>query len=170
MRYPFILFDWGDSIMRDSPNQTTPMYQWPTVELIDGAAEVLRALHSHRTICLATGAALSDESDIRRALDRVNVSSFFDKIYCFKNTGHKKPSAEFYLYILRDLRAVPSDVLMAGDSFENDVMAPKRVGISALWLNPNNAENKNGDLHGTIHFLRELVLFLNLPDDQPLGV
>jgi putative hydrolase of the HAD superfamily len=86
----------------------------------------------------------------------VNIDAYFHKIYCFKNAGCKKPSQEFYAHILRDLGANPSDVLMIGDSFENDVLGATRVGIRAVWLNRESEKNASGDLYSTIHSLREL--------------
>jgi putative hydrolase of the HAD superfamily len=151
------MFDWGDTVMKDLPDRTTPMYQWPKVEIVEGAEEVLRRLHPEATIILATSATLSDEADIRRALHRVNIDPYFHRIYCFRNTGYKKPSQEFYTHILRDLDAKPSDVLMIGDSFENDIRGANRVGIRAIWLNQKSEETKKGDLYCTIHALRELL-------------
>jgi putative hydrolase of the HAD superfamily len=157
MRYAFILFDWGDTIMRDFPQYTTPMAAWPRVEAVEGAEEVLRRLQPVVTLILATNAALSDEADIRRALDRVHLGVYFQKIYCLKNTGYQKPSPEFYTAILHDLGANPADALMVGDSFENDVLGANRVGIRAVWLNLKDAETKTGGLYQTIHALRELI-------------
>ncbi len=74
--------------------------------------------------------------------------------------GIKKISPEFYPYILRDLGADPSQVLMVGDNFDYDVLAPNRVGIHGVWLNQSSGENKTGDLYSTIHSLRELIPLL----------
>ena len=157
MRYAFILFDWGDTIMRDFPQFATPMAGWPRVEAVEGAEEVLRRLHPVARLILATNAALSDEADIRRALDRVNFAAYFHKIYCFKNTGYQKPAPEFYTAILHDLGANPAEALMVGDGLENDVLGANRVGIRAGWLNLKDAETRTGELYQTIHALRELI-------------
>jgi hypothetical protein len=69
LRYPTILFDWGDTVMRDDPASTVPMVQWQTVEVVAGIADVLAYLHSSgRRSILATSASISDESQIREAL------------------------------------------------------------------------------------------------------
>lgn len=161
MQYPFVMFDWGDTVMKDNPRLQTPMYQWPTVEAVDGAEEVLRAIHAHRTIIMATGADHSDEIDIRRALDRVGLNDAFDYIFCFKNTGLQKPSEAFYRRILHGLNARASDVLMVGDSFENDILRANRVGIAGVWLNTRDAQNRQGDRYRTIHCLRDLLMILD---------
>ncbi len=164
MRYPFIIFDWGDTIMKDDPVLQTPMTEWRVVEAVDGAEEVLRALSADRILTLATGAMQSSEFDIHQALQRVGLDQYFDYIFCFKNTGFKKPSKEFYNHILHNINARPSDTLMVGDSFENDVLAANAVGIDALWFNPNHAETCTSGKYQTIHRLLELLSFLRNPE------
>lgn len=161
MQYPIVMFDWGDTVMKDNPNMNTPMVQWPTVEAIDGAEEVLSAVHTHKMVIMATGAAQSDEMDIRLALQRVNLANYFDRIFCFKNTGLRKPSEEFYRYILDTLEVKPSDILMVGDNFESDILGANRIGISGVWLNQRDAEDRRGERYWTIHHLRDLLLFLD---------
>src|SRR5512141_1850239 len=96
LRYATVLFDWGDTVMRDDPERTNPMVEWDTVEAIDGIADVLAYLHaSGRRIGLATSAEISDENQIRGALRRGGVDSYFSRIYCFKNTNLPKGEA-FY--------------------------------------------------------------------------
>lgn len=154
---PFLIFDWGDTIMRDDPAPTSAMYLWPAVEVMEGAEEVLRRLRPGRTIALATGAARSSEADIWRALARGNLDPFFDKVYCFGNTGCRKPAPQFYEYVLRDLGARPSEALMVGDSWENDVLGANRVGIRAVWLNEKNGETRHGALYQTVRSLHALL-------------
>jgi len=161
MQYPFMIFDWGDTIMKDDPTLDTPMYQWSTVEAIDGAEEVLSAIHSHRTVVMATSADQSNEAEIRLALQRVSLHNYFDRIFCFKNTGLRKTSEDFYRYILDNLGAKPSDALMVGDNFENDVLRASNMGLHAVWLNQKDGENKKSILYETIHSLRELLLILD---------
>jgi len=156
MSYPFVMFDWGDTIMKDEPALKTPMYQWPNVEAIDGAEAALSLIYSRSTIAMATGAAQSDEPAIRKALQRVNLEQYFRHIFCFKNTGLRKPSEGFYHYILDKLKVSPADIVMVGDHFENDVLAANRVGIAGIWLNRMDAEDRMSDLYRTIHSLRDL--------------
>ena len=162
--YPTVLFDWGDTIMRDHPEITTPMVEWETIEVIDGITDVLAYLHSSgRRIILATSAAISDKSQIRRALARGGLDKYFSRIYCFKNTGLSK-GVEFYRHILNDLQIPASDVLMVGDGFEKDVQVPNRLGIFALWFNPKSDETRTNELHITAHSMHELRTFFESLD------
>jgi hypothetical protein len=72
LHYSTVLFDWGDTVLRDDPASMVPMVEWETVEVVKGVAEVLAYLHaSGRRMMLATSAAISDESQIRGALDQI---------------------------------------------------------------------------------------------------
>jgi FMN phosphatase YigB (HAD superfamily) len=164
LRYPTILFDWGDTVMRDYPEITTPMVEWQTVEVIEGIADVLAYLHAGgRRIVLATSAAISDEGQIRGALARGGLDVYFSHIYCFKNTDLPK-GEEFYRYILNDLHISASDALMVGDGFEKDVLAANAVSIFAVWFNPRTNEMHKDELHITVHSMSELREFIKSTD------
>lgn len=164
IRYPTILFDWGDTVMRDNPFMTAPMVEWETVEVVEGIADVLAHLHaSGRRIVLATSAEISDESQIRGALARGGLDQYFSHIYCFKNTNLQKGEA-FYRHILSDLNIPASDALMVGDHFEKDVQVPNSLGIFAVWFNPGSDEIRESGLHLTVRSMGELRKFLDSLD------
>lgn len=162
LRYSHVLFDWGDTVMRDDPKQTVPMVGWETVQAVDGIADVLACLHaSGRRIILATSADVSDESQIRGALRRVGVDQYFHHIYSFKNTNLPKGEA-FYRFILNDLGITASDAVMIGDHFVKDVQIPNSLGMFAVWFNPMSDEVRKGELHFTIRSLSELKEWFEL--------
>jgi len=160
--YPIVLFDWGDTIMYDDPALTIPMAEWPTVRAVEGVLDMLIELQaSGRRIVLATGAMVSDESQIREALARAGLAPYFSHIYCFKNTQLPKAEA-FYRHILADLNLPASDVLMVGDSFEKDVQIPNLLGIFAVWFNQRSNETRNNELHTTVHSMTDLRMFFRV--------
>ncbi len=164
LRYPTVLFDWGDTVMRDYPERTNPMVEWETVEVIDGIADLLAYLYSSgRQIVLATSAAISSEDQIHGALRRGGLDTYFSRIYCFKNTNLPK-GEEFYRYILNDLNISTADVLMVGDGFEKDIQTPNALGMFAIWFNPRSNETRTSELHITVHSMRELEDFFRSID------
>lgn len=166
LRYPTILFDWGDTVMRDCPEITIPMVEWQTIEVIDGVADVLEYLHSAgRRIVLATSASISDEGQIRRALARGGLDTYFSRLYCFKNTNLPK-GEEFYRHILNDIGISASEALMVGDGFEKDVEIPNQLGIFAVWFNPKSEEARSGNLQVTVHSMRGLRAFFESLDQK----
>jgi FMN phosphatase YigB (HAD superfamily) len=164
LRYSTIWFDWGDTVMRDDPANTAPMVEWQTLEVVEGIVDVLAYLRSSgRQLVLATGAAIPDESQIRAALRRGGLDPYFSYIYCFKNTNLPKGEA-FYRRIMNDLKVSASDVLMVGDSFEKDVQIPNRLGMFAVWFNPNTEEDRKCGMQFTIRAMRELQTFFETLD------
>jgi FMN phosphatase YigB (HAD superfamily) len=151
-----LLFDWGDTLMRVFPGFGGPMLGWPRVEAMPFASEILAELHLCYVQVLATNAAESEEAEIRAALDRVGLDKLLDKVYCYRKIGHKKPSKEFFEYILADLGIEQSQTIMVGDDFEADVLGANRCVIRAIWYNPRTDEGHESVMHQTIHDLRAL--------------
>lgn len=151
-----ILFDWGDTLMRDFKQFGGPMKDWPRVQALPGAAKVLKVLHPHWTLALATNAEASGEADIRAALQRVDLDRWLDRVYCFRKIGHKKPSREFYQFILDDLKLAPRSICMVGDNYETDVLGANACGLRAIWFNERSLQEREDDLVRTIHHLRLL--------------
>jgi FMN phosphatase YigB (HAD superfamily) len=162
--YPTVLFDWGDTVMKDEPTSSVPMVKWVTVEAVQGIESVLEYLQaSGRRIVLATSASISDETQIRAALGRSGLDKYFSYIFCFKNTGLPKGKA-FYQHILGELGIPASDALMVGDSFEKDVLDANRVGMYAVWFNPRSDETQSSGLYVTVHSMEELLSFFKSLD------
>ena len=155
-----ILFDWGNTLMRDFKEFSGPMKNWPRVEAIPGAKEILAVLSASWILAIATNADSSDEKDIWAALQRVNLDQWLEKIFCCKKVGHKKPSLEFYQYILNDLKLTPLSIFMVGDNFEADVLGANRCGIRAIWFNNRDDEHHRTDMLRTIHQLGDLPMVL----------
>jgi len=142
--------------MRDFPEFDGPMFTWPRVESVPNVREALAELHPSWVLALATNAVASEEADIWKALDRVGLSQFLDKVYCFRKIGHKKPSPEFFEYILDDLRIEPEQVVMVGDSFEGDVLGANHSEIRAIWFNEGTGEAQTGRMYRTIDSFKSL--------------
>ena len=166
VRYPVVLFDWGDTVMRDDSACSLPMVEWQTVAVVEGIEDVLAYLRScGRRIILATSADVSDEEQIRGALRRVGLADYFSGIYCFKNTQLRKGEA-FYRHILHDLGIAASEALMVGDSFEKDILAANATGIFAIWLNPASPQHRSDRLHRTVHSIQALQAFFWSLDEK----
>ena len=151
-----VLFDWGNTLMRDYPDAVGPMADWPCVETLPGVEDVLRQLRPHWTLALATNAVASDEPAVWKALARGGIASLLDKVYCFQTIGHKKPSPAFFDHIVRDLPMERDRIVMVGDDFRNDIRGATRSGIRSIWLNQSSDEERVGELYQTIHEFHSL--------------
>ncbi len=158
-----ILFDWGNTLMRDFPDAEGPMADWPRVETLPGVKEILRQLRPHWTLALATNAVASSEPAVWKALARGGIASLLDKVYCFQTIGHMKPAPAFFDYIVQDLPMDRDRIVMVGDDFENDIRGATRSGIRSIWLNQSSDEARVGPLYETIQNLQSLPNALTSP-------
>lgn len=156
----WVLFDWGNTLMRVFPGYRGKMRDWPRVEEIPGARKALHSLHGRIGIALATNAADSEEADIRQALERGDLNSFIKRIYCFKSVGAKKSSPEFFDYVARDLHTAPDRLVMVGDEYAEDVEAALAAGLRAVWFNESSEEVRTGHNLATLHHLDHLPALL----------
>ena len=151
-----IIFDWGNTLMRNVPAYEGPRASWPEAETIPHAREVLAQLCSEWMLALGTNAANSDETEIRTALDLGGLGEFFDKIYSHQSVGYPKPSPEFFAFIAQDLGLENSALVMVGDDFNTDVLGANRAGIRGIWLNEHSDDHRVGLGYETIHELSAL--------------
>lgn len=155
-RFAHYIFDWGDTLMTDFPGAEGPMSLWDNVAAVEGALETLAVLHRDAGCYLATNARDSKESDIFKALDRVGLAAHIDRVFCFENVGHRKPSPEFFNTILSKIGAAPHQCVMVGDSLETDVAGALVAGLHGIWYNPAGREGCREGA-GVIRTLTELI-------------
>ncbi len=128
------LFDWGDTLMVDTPGITGKMCDWEHVEAIKFAEETLRSISSKASVYIATAAAESSPEDIEKAFERVGLNKYIKGYFCKQNTGFTKPEPEFYLAIINTLSVNRSLVTMVGDNLEKDILPCHKLGFNTVWL------------------------------------
>lgn len=151
-----ILFDWGNTLMREFAGYEGPMVVWPRVAALPGAAEALAALQPDWTLCLATNALGSDVGQIRAALARARLDGFIERVFRGADLGAQKPHPAFFEAALAQLGEPAERAVMVGDGFEVDVLGAVNAGLRAVWLNEHTAERRHGPLWRTIHRLADL--------------
>jgi len=138
-----------------------PMADWPAVRAIDGARTVLAELASRHTLVIATNATISKRSDILRALERAELATSIGEIFCYTEIGSRKDELRFWQVVLQRLGARSDEVVMVGDSFEQDVRGPQKAGIRAVWFNWKGVPRPCDDDDLTVvHRLEELPSLL----------
>lgn len=151
-----LLFDWGDTLMRNYPAYSGPMAEWPQVACLPYTLETLSALHKNWIIALATNAVDSNEEQIWAALRRVGLEMLIDRVFCSRQLGLQKPDPAYFATVLERLHLPPSAVVMIGDDFKVDVSGALQSGLRSIWLNEKSAERRSGPGFTTIHSLLEL--------------
>lgn len=130
-----VIFDCGDTVMRDFPQYAGPMADWPRVESMPGIAAALAALHPDRALAMATNAAESGAERVREALARVGLDGYFSAIVTARDIGVSKPDPAFFEAILAAFDCVPHQAVMVGDSFRTDIVGAKHASLHTVWYN-----------------------------------
>lgn len=151
-----VIFDWGDTLMRDFPEKQGPMADWDVIEVIDGVPETLEALKKDYTLCAATNAGFSDTVLMQKALKRGKIEHFFDFFFSSKDIGYKKPDPRFFLHICLQLNLMPYECLAVGNDYEKDIVAAKTAGLKTLWFNEKRI-TKSANSTEVIFSIKELI-------------
>jgi len=120
-----------------------------------GAIDTLRHLGA-RGVTL--GLITNGPSMMQRAkIERFGLAQFFGYVGIEEEVGVGKPFPEAYEAALRTLRCEASGTWMVGDNLEWDVLAPQRLGIHGIWVNPTGATPESGSPNRTVASIFELV-------------
>lgn len=159
---PIVLFDWGDTLMRDIPWYGGRMCDWPEVAAMPGAEEALASLSRRSRLGVASGASDSSAADIRRALARVDLERYIAACFCPDNVGYHKPDPRFYQAVLDRLGVGAGEVTMVGDSLEKDILPCRRLGMRTVLV----AAVEPPSLPAGVLWLRGLPEIIDLVDWQ----
>lgn len=125
-------------------------------DLIEGAEEVIRALHGRAHLALITN-GLTEVQRPRFAASA--LSDCFDSLVISEEVGAAKPDRRIFdIAFARMAWPRKEQVLMVGDSLTSDIKGGSNYGIDTCWYNP---EGKPGDVDIVIRYqirdLRELL-------------
>lgn len=70
---------------------------------------------------------------------------FAFEVYAHRGGLPKKPAPEFFAAVAAAAGADPASVVHVGDSWEHDVLAARRAGMRAVWLNRLSRPRPAGD-------------------------
>lgn len=151
------------------PEFSGPMVTWPKVGVVPGAIQALQELASLRLpLYVATNASGSSTAQVRAALTRAGINSFFTGVYTYHDLGFRKGEQGYYDVLACKIGSLPSSLVMVGDDYSNDVWAASASGWRAIWYNPNFASAPGllpvecADIHRMDSLLQALPA-VNLP-------
>ncbi|AFG37312.1 HAD family hydrolase [Spirochaeta africana] len=150
-----VLFDWGNTLMRDCPEQSGPMSAWEVVEAMPNAESCLQRISSRVPCFLATNARDSSKADICTALRRVRLHSYISDIFCFRETGQLKPDAGYFAWICEKLQLDAGEIMLVGDDLATDYRGATAAGLAAVLYDP---AGKHPDIEHRISDLSQLSL------------
>jgi FMN phosphatase YigB (HAD superfamily) len=135
-----LIFDWGDTIMRDFPEKEGPMYLWDHVEWIPGAEKALKHLCNKFIMVIATNAGQSDTIAMKKALQRVGADQYFKYFFSSKDLKFEKPDTRFFLSIAEQINISPENCAMIGNLYVKDIIGAKQSGMFTVLFNENNSK------------------------------
>ena len=126
--------------------------------LIEGAREIIEKLSDHFTLHILTNGFQTTQTI---KIEQSGLQDYFELIITSESTKYKKPNRKIYDYALEESKAQISEVLMIGDSLENDVIGAQKAGWNQVYFNPKKIEiPKNINLSYEITSLKELETLL----------
>eukprot|EP00742_Colponemidia_sp_Colp-10_P006857 GILJ01007350.1.p1 GENE.GILJ01007350.1~~GILJ01007350.1.p1 ORF type:complete len:588 (+),score=100.10 GILJ01007350.1:3-1766(+) len=147
-----------DAAMEAGADQTFELW-----DLIDGAEDVVRQLHSSGVrLALVTNAA--DTRKQERIIDRSGLRAYFDIIIVSAAVGIRKPNPDIFQRVLNHWQFQPSEVAAIGDMLDRDVLCGNRVGIKTIWfLSEHTDKAENASHVGQIKPDLTIVSLCQLP-------
>jgi len=99
---------------------------------LPGAVDTLRTVRNKGVkLALITN---GDKETQRGKINDHDLAGFFDCIVIEGEFGIGKPNDEVYIHAMETLGVKPHETWMVGDNFEWEVVAPKRLGLTAIWV------------------------------------
>ena len=100
--------------------------------------ETLDTLKKLKSLELKLGIISNFDSRIYPVLESLDIRDFFDAVIISSEVGYAKPSPQIFRAAVQAL-AVPADeILMVGDSLDDDVDAAARCGLKAILVDRRN--------------------------------
>jgi FMN phosphatase YigB (HAD superfamily) len=155
-RIKLVIFDWGDTVMRNLMQYKGPMVYWPYVEAVDGAEKALKEISRQYICCLASNAGDSNAELMGQALERVKLRQYFKRLFTEKELGAVKPSPEFYRNILKKTGFQPGESVAVGNDYEKDIVPAGLIGINTVWLSSGEDTVSGIRPDVIIHSMQEL--------------
>ena len=134
----YLLFDWGDTLMADDPNNEKAMYLWEEIQVMQGVTDLIPYLHSKYICTVGSNAGESNAIMMKKAFERVNLDSYFDYYFTSKELGARKPDAAFFENILQKLGANTENTVMIGNDYLKDISGAKKAGLKTILITKLN--------------------------------
>ena len=107
--------------------------------LLNGAEEVTAYLHNKGLIlCVLTNGLVALQKP--RVINSP-VGKYISHIIVSEEVGAHKPNPLIFNAMLKRTGLRAGDVIMVGDSLQNDIQGAINVGIQTVWFNPDGVEN-----------------------------
>jgi HAD superfamily hydrolase (TIGR01549 family) len=129
-------------------------------EMVDGADEVVEELARHARLAIVSN--YPHAPVVYGTLARLGLRPHFHAIVVSSELGWLKPHPELYRTALARIGARAEETVFVGDDLDNDVRAPKALGLRTAWFTTDpSTQPPEADV--TLSDLRQLTAWCNLP-------
>ena len=127
-------------------SQTAESYRTRYIQArkpIEGAAAFLEAIRARAKVVIVSNNLLHEQQEKLRGcgLDR-----YVDVLVVSEDVGFSKPHPRIFEIALERAGVRPSESVMVGDSWTNDVQGARALGIRAVWFNRNGRPAPDPDV------------------------
>ena len=110
-----------------------------TRRLPEARSVVQAAFDAGHDVVIATNPLFPDTA-IRQRMEWADVAEFpFKLVTSYEVMHFSKPHPEYYLEIAERIGRPPSECVMVGDDWNNDIVPAMRAGLRAYWINTDAA-------------------------------
>ncbi|MED4117015.1 HAD family hydrolase [Priestia megaterium] len=135
-----IVFDWGDTLMKDFSEYEGPMADWEYVEIVDGVSKSLHIVSQSYICCVASNAGASNSELLGMALKRVDIQQYFQYLFTSRELGFSKPSLDFFSKIVQTLGFTPQECIMVGNDYNKDIIPAKKIGMQTIFFSQGSKD------------------------------
>lgn len=158
-----VIFDWGDTLMRDFPQFEGPMAYWEKVEVIPGVKKALEIVSAHYICCVASNAGDSNAKIMELALKRADIDQCFKHFFTSRELRASKPNLDFFNQIVNKLKFRPDECIFVGNDYEKDIVPAKAVGLYTVLFSEKSESGTFTDADYSIHSMNKLYeVIMNL--------
>lgn len=128
---------------------------WMLAQPYEEVKEMLQDLQGKYKLVLISN---TDNFSVTNVLEKFELKNYFDRIFFSFEVGMIKTDKNFFKHVLDEIRLNIEDCIMVGDSIQSDIMAAKKLGMTAILIDRRNTR----DFHPKIKTLKELEKVLSL--------
>ncbi|MBE5663196.1 noncanonical pyrimidine nucleotidase, YjjG family [Staphylococcus sp. SS60] len=108
------------------------------IKYFDKTLETIIELSENHNLYIVTNGVTETQ---KRRLNQTPLHKYFKNIYISEETGHQKPSPEFFNYVFNDIgESERESSIIVGDSLTSDILGGINAGIATCWFNFRNFE------------------------------
>ncbi|MGB3907936.1 MAG: HAD family hydrolase [Methanomethylovorans sp.] len=113
--------------------ETSKVFRSASLRRLRPFQESLKILKRYKDISLclvSNGQRVFSEKELRF----LGLHEFFDNVIFSSDVRYKKPDQRIFRMALERMKLKPEEVLSVGDTPENDIIAPREIGMEAMHI------------------------------------